>query len=250
MMRHAPESSVLDDQFCHCRRRPSPEDTVTIALGFVHRTGLLLCADTQQTGELKLQASKLMPHVYDDGSKTVFVTVGSARYARMGFQQIEEILDETPKAERTLSKMRQVVTYGIRTLHQEHLFKHPNSPTVQYLIGVWSAHSRDKGKGPILLVTDETAVVRHYGYECLGHGESIGHFLLRRDFKRVKKTTEEPKHTEDEVRALALKAVREIADYDPYVGGTLEAISLYRDGHMTDVSSLAKLTSRGKTLKR
>ena len=209
---------------------------MTIAAGFLYKTGLLLCADTQFTGNLKLIGSKILPMEYDDESKSVFVTVGHARYARMGVQLIQDSIADIPAAERTLAKMHQIIVAGVRELHQGHLYLHPRRDefNVQYLIGLWSAED----KRLAFLSTEETAVVRMYGYDCLGSGEVLAHRFIRPRYKRVTSVIEAPKHTEEDVRKLGLEALQEVKQYDPYCGGDTECLTLTNEGKMSKVEEL------------
>jgi hypothetical protein len=110
---------------------------LTIGAGFLYDNGLLLCADTQFTAHFKLQGSKILRYTYEDGSKSVFVTVGHMKYARMCVQLIHDSISGLPKTDRSLSKMHMILVAGVRELYQAHLFKHPDRQDyeVQFLVG-------------------------------------------------------------------------------------------------------------------
>jgi hypothetical protein len=153
---------------------------MTIAAGFFYDKGLLLCTDTQATGEFKIHGTKLLPHDYDDGSKTIFATVGNLSYARMGVQLAEMAIERIPSSARTLKDIHIVPEEQIYSLFIKHLYQHPEWKAdpglrVQYLVGVWSALDRSVG----FFKNQETAVERLYGYDCLGSGAEIAHFLIR-----------------------------------------------------------------------
>jgi hypothetical protein len=209
---------------------------MTVAAGFLYDKGLAICTDTQYTGTFKIHGTKLLREEYDDGSKSLFATVGSWSYARMCVQLIQDQIKATPSGERTLSRLHQIVVTGVRVLHQEHLFKHPAQEqlAVQFLIGLWSAKSKELG----FYVTEETAVVRMYGYYCAGTGQLLGDYILRPQYKRVKNTRELPKHTQREVLRMAAAALREIKNHDPNCGGDSEYVTLSRDGKMTGIQKL------------
>ena len=225
-------------------KRPLERTPVTIAVGFLYDEGLLLCADTQFTGQIKLIGSKILSRAYDDGSKSAFVVVGHARYARMCVNLIEDSIADLGAGARTLRKMhRRVITY-LKYIHQEHLFKHPTGGEikVQFLIGLWSA----KDKALAFIGTEETAVTRMYGYDCLGSGETLAHHYIRHKYRRVTSITQKPKHTEKEVRRLAMEALHEVKNYDPYCGGDSECLTLTNTGQMSFVRKLtAKVGKKG-----
>jgi hypothetical protein len=136
MLKRPRQSRRTIDWFPKVRRVKEPD--VTIAIGLLYDEGLLLCTDTQYSGSYKVQGTKLLRDEYDDGSKSVFATVGNWRYARMCVQLIQDQISATPKEHRTLARMHLIVTAGVRVLHQEHLFKHPLSDqlAVQLAVGL------------------------------------------------------------------------------------------------------------------
>ena len=212
---------------------------MTIAVGFLYDEGLLLCADTQFTGEIKLIGSKILSRVYDDGSKSAFVVVGHVRYARMCVNLIEDSIVDLDADARTLRELQRKVMAYIKYIHQEHIFEHPRADDipVQFLIGLWSA----KDKALVFLSTKDTAVTRMYGYDCLGSGETLAQRYIRPLYERVTSITQKPKHTEQEVRQFATGALREVKNYDPYCGGNSECLTLTNTGQM---SSVRKLTAK------
>lgn len=209
---------------------------MTIAAGFLYDGGLLLCADTQYTAQFRLHGSKLLRFEYDDGSRSVFATVGSAKYARMCVQLIQDSITALDKSERTLSKMHLVLVSGVKELHHSHLFKHPQRSelTVQFLVGLWSAQD----KALAFFSTEDTAVVRMYGYECAGSGEMLAQYLIRPKYRRVKGVGERPKHTKAEVMRLAAEAMREVKKTDPYCGGDTEYVTLTTGGDLSPVQKM------------
>ena len=122
----------------HRKQRPLTGAPMTIAAGFRYDNGLLLCADTQYTSQIKFRGSKILPKSYSDGSKSVFVIIGNPRYARMCVNVVEDTISDLEKDERTISKMQQMVISAVRDLHQGHIFKHPRRDdiAVQFLIAI------------------------------------------------------------------------------------------------------------------
>jgi hypothetical protein len=89
---------------------------VTIVAGFTYNEGILLCADTEYTSNLKLYASKIFAKEYDDGTKSVIALTGSQMYARMGIQDIEYGIEALPTP-RTFLGIRDVVLEAIGAVY-------------------------------------------------------------------------------------------------------------------------------------
>jgi 20S proteasome alpha/beta subunit len=228
------------------KQRPLTEAPVTIAAGFRYKNGLLLCADTQYTGQIKFRGSKILAKSYDDGSKSAFVIVGNPRYARMCVNVVEDTIESLDNPDRSLSKMQSIVIAGVKEIHQGHIFKHPRREeiTVQFLIGLWSART----KGDVaFLSTEDTSVIRVYGYDCLGSGEMLAQQFIRPKYHRITDITKRPLHSESEVRQLAIDALKEVKKYDAFCGYDSEYLTITNDG---DMSPIRKLTIRQSTSRR
>jgi hypothetical protein len=209
---------------------------MTIGAGFLYDGGLLLCADTQFTGQIKLQGSKILPYTYNDKSKSAIVTVGHAQYTKMCAQLIQDSVIDLPAASRTISKMHLVLIAAIKSLHQDHFFKHPqrDSLAAQFLIGFWSAQDKQIG----FFSTEETAVARMYGYNCLGSGEILAHKYIRPKYKRLTSILQKPRHTYDQVFKMAGDALKDVKAFDPNCGGHTEYLTISDDGEMSPVQKL------------
>ncbi|HTC64978.1 MAG TPA: hypothetical protein VK709_19205 [Candidatus Saccharimonadales bacterium] len=230
-------SEPLFGEFIPSRKRPLEGGPVTIAVGFRYDDGLLLCADTQYTGQIKFRGSKILAKSYADGSKSAFVIIGNLRYARMCVNLYEEMVEGTPAPECTLSKMKQLLISCVRELHHGHIFKHPRRDdiTVQFLIGLWSA----KTKGDVaFLSTEDTSVIRCYGYDCLGSGEMLAQQYIRPKYRRITDITQRPRHSEDFVRRLAVTALNNVKKYDAFCGYDSEYLTITNEGVMSKVQKL------------
>jgi len=221
---------------------------MTIAAGFLFDKGLLLCSDTQYTGQIKLLGSKIFPYEYSDGSKSVFVGVGHMMYTRMCVQLMQYSIEDIPPSERTIGRIHSMLVAGVTNLHQGHLFKHPRQDAIeaQFLIGIWAA----KDKSLAFFSTEETAVVRMYGYDVKGSSESLDQRIIRQRYQRVRNIREKPKHTETEARAMAMDALKESKQYDPYCGGDDECMVLKETGEMLPVGRLFINPSKSKGARR
>jgi hypothetical protein len=81
-------------------------------------------------------------------------------------------------------------------------------------------------------------VIRLYGYECLGSGEMLAHYLIRPRYKRVANVTSVSRQTKQDICRIAFDALSEVKKTDPNCGGDTEWLTLSRDGQMSRVQKL------------
>jgi len=222
------------DEGCDCpyypRKKPREllpwRVPVTIAAGFNFNEGILLCADKKHSAQMKLAASKIFRKTYDDGSKSIIVIAGNVMYARMGMQSMEALIEAIPRSDRTAETMAARIREAVRVLHHAHLFKHPDRPDAQYIIGLWSPSG-----GLKLLTTEDTAVNEMRGYDCVGAGAYLGHYLMRLLYQQCDKSFHD-------VLAIAIHALARIKSYDDACGGDSEFTVLTKTGEMLDIQTL------------
>lgn len=221
---------------------------MTIAAGFLYDGGLALCTDTQFTSFFKIHGTKLLRRTFDDGSKSVFATVGSASYGRMCVQLVQDQIAALDSSDRTLAQMQHLLIDGVRNLHHEHIFTHPDraAVAVQFLAGFWSATEKALG----FYMTEDTAVFRQYGYVCIGSGQLLGDYILRPKYKRVADITERPRHTKQEVLEMAQHALNEIKQHDPRVGGDSQCVTLTDDGQLSSLQTLGATPQAGQPVRK
>ena len=218
---------------------------MTIAAGFFYQGGLLLCADTQATGAYKIHGSKLLPNLYDDGSRTVFVTVGHLSYARMGAQVSEVAIGRIGKESRTTQAIHDAIAGEVYSLYVKHLYQHPSwgidgDLRVKYLVGVWSAKDQEVS----FFKNEDSALERLYGYECIGSGAELAHFLIRPFYTRRARKNAPHEHSKGYVLDLAVQAFEKVKTHDPNCGGDTQWMTLSDDGqHDAGVEPITPLPS-------
>jgi hypothetical protein len=150
---------------------------MTIAAGFVCRGGVLLCADTEETGwAMKIQAPKLH-HFECPGGKLAFAYAGNTAFAISAIQKCRSHLAEVP-AEKVLKELETVLEKEYR----RHVLRHPDHATnanldYRLLISIWCL-----GKPVRLFATDQTTLRQVENYECIGLGDYLAHYLIRPSF--------------------------------------------------------------------
>ncbi len=202
---------------------------MTVAAGFRFDEGLMLCTDTKHTysGAMKLQSPKIFKTEYASGLKTAFCIVGSVRYCKMIVQKCESALATLAPEETSKIEVKTVVETILLTAFQEHLYKHPDFSkgplSVSFLIGVWSPVD-----GIGFYSTEDTAINELFGYECLGQGSYLGHYLLRGLFR--------DNLSIEEVSLLATHMLIQTKNYDDSCGGDSQFIWFRRDGTVSDIA--------------
>ena len=135
------------------------------------------------------------------------------------------MIEAIPNRKRTTEAMVARVTEAVRLLHHNFLFKHPETPEVQYVIGLWSPSG-----GLKLITTEDTAVNEMRGYDCVGAGAYLAHYLVRSLYQ-------ESDRNFPDVLTIAVNAFARIRAYDNDCGGDSEFITLLADGKMSPVDS-------------
>lgn len=154
---------------------------MTIAAGFVHRDGVLLCADTHHEGyDLKLQSPK---HRYFECKfgRVCMVYAGNSAYAITVSQKIERKLKTLP-VENPLPTIEKIIDREYRRLVMTHPhFGQDSTLDYGFLLAIQTT-----GK-PVKLYTADQITVRQVdmdGYRCIGSGETFGTQLLKPIFAR------------------------------------------------------------------
>jgi 20S proteasome alpha/beta subunit len=203
----------------------SKEKRMTIAAGFVCREGVLLCGDTEQSGwAMKLHDAKV-DHFEHPGGKIAYAYAGNVPFALAAIQKLQKHLQRRPFAD-TMGEIEKILDREYR----RNVLKHPDhatdgSITYRILLGVWSP--RDKVK---LYATSHTAIEEVKGYQCVGAGDYLAHYLIR-------------KHVASGIpQAAALAhaayALSVIKDFVPDCGGMSIYILLEHDGRVGVLTSI------------
>lgn len=212
------------------RTKGSPEEApVTIAAGFSFSEGVILCTDTKHTysGAMKLQSPKIFKKEYSSGVKTAFCIVGTVRYCKMIVQKCEGAIATLEQDKCSKVEVKTVIETILLNTFQEHIYKHPDFATrtlsAGFLIGIWSPID---GLG--FYSTEDTAINELFGYECLGQGSYLGHYILRPLFRDNLKM--------EQVSLLATHVLIQVKNYDDSCGGDSQFVWLRKDGTISDVT--------------
>lgn len=196
---------------------------MTAVAGFIFDSGILMCADTKHTysGQMKLESTKIFSSSHPNGINSAFGIVGSVDYARMAMQECEAALSGLSRRN-TKAKIRAVITRVLRDICRE-----PHE-AFELLLAIYSPTN-----GLAMFKTRDGAVCELRGYECLGSGSYLGHYLVRDQYQRLGRTNA----SLDGILFLSVSALTNIKNYDDGCGGRSEFVVLRRDGTMSDVVS-------------
>src|SRR5438105_14228253 len=114
---------------------------MTIAAGFCYDDGLLLCADSMHTSDLKLHRPKIFMTRYEDGL-IAFALAGHEGYAKMAIQDCTDAILACEASQRSVKTIKRIVRNTLRSTYVDHIDMRP--PHEQYdvqialLVAVWS----------------------------------------------------------------------------------------------------------------
>lgn len=196
---------------------------MTIAIGLNCESGALLCSDTKYTGSMAIYEPKIFSRDYFYGSKSAFVVVGNAAFAKMAVRRCEGALAKAKKS--TLREMEELIESVLLKVHKEHIFKHPDrnlegGPDFWLIVALWSPED-----GLRTYHTNQTALVPFDLFHCAGSGEYLGRYLLtpiykKPDFKLPYATT------------IACTVLMRVKGYDANCGGNSQFLLLSKTGWM------------------
>jgi 20S proteasome alpha/beta subunit len=150
---------------------------MTIAAGFVHRDGVLLCADTQHESSVnRLHAKKLFAFGCKFGNLGI-AYAGNSAFARAVIQIMQAKLDTLPVND-PLPAIRRIVDKEYRRL----VYQHPHfgqDPTLDFgfVFAVQKA-----GEKVRLYSTEQVAVLESNPYKIIGVGEILGNVLVHSNY--------------------------------------------------------------------
>src|SRR4051794_24857049 len=107
-------------------RYPQPQRRhMTIAAGFCSSEGILICADTLQSGmELNAYRSKITVAEYECG-KVVFASDGCVEYAHAAIDKCKESLAQAGNSLRC-EQIKDVIAKTLDSQYRKHVYRNPD----------------------------------------------------------------------------------------------------------------------------
>lgn len=211
-------------------KRLARSNAVTIAAGFRFNTGILLCADTQYSGEAKTYETKLFQIRHKDSSLVLAVS-GRYLFAKRAVERIEANILAIPEDRLSKGNMQDAIEAALRFVYDNHVYTHPDwgtddAPLFNFVIGMYSPID-----GDFLLATDETLTADMDDRVCLGSGAYLGDYLSRMYTGRYDEM--------DRVLSLAIYILQQTKSYDQTCGGESEFIVLWDEGGISPMEKLS-----------
>ncbi len=192
---------------------------MTIAAGFVHRDGILLCAETEHTSQtLKSHAAKVR-HFECKWGRVGIGYAGNADNATVVSQKIEKAVKSLQSKDDVLPKIEEIVEAQYRRL--VHRNPNPSDHDFQLLIVL-----RPTNEVPRLWVTVGIGVLEVDTYRIIGIGETLGETLIEPGFVRGADS--------ERILLLALHAMAIVKRHIPYCGGMSMYLDLKNDGSVLE----------------
>ena len=217
---------VLDKNHPAYRHR---RKSMTIGVGFTYDGGLLLCADTKVSGAIKENQSKIDVRTSNNGYCRIAFAMSAVdlNFPKSAVDKCwAHVQQKVDFAVASMDAVVEEVERSLASFYETYIYPHPdrqpNSPYLQFLVGIWL---RDETR---LYVSYETLFRRVEEYECIGSAAYLAKFLIRR---YLKANGERWDSTDAEL--MAEFAVGSAIEYDEACGGTPEILKITNDGTVT-----------------
>ncbi|HEX5410918.1 MAG TPA: hypothetical protein VFZ27_03570 [Terriglobia bacterium] len=196
---------------------------MSIGMGFKCDDGIVLAADTQHSGALKLRGEKVFEIT---GTPGISVCIAGAGRVSLIRKAVELIGKDVAKDGATIDMMVKVENV-LTTIHQRHIYPYKgveeSRPSLQLLIGVWT-----KDAGFYLLETEHTVPNFVDDYAVIGSGGSIAEYIIKTSRGYINSTSD--------AKYLAAYAVAMAKTYDLFCGGETRIRTLAQGGNVGTAS--------------
>jgi 20S proteasome alpha/beta subunit len=201
------------------QRYPWPkEKRMTIAAGFGLREGILLCSDTQYTGDMKIQDHKIFGGDFGPG-KIAITFAGPENYGKFAIQECMDAIGS--KSDKSLRGVISAIRTTVKRIYEEYIDSRPEperyDARFRLIIGLWHEVS-----GLHLLSSNSVIVKRETSWTCIGTGEYLARYLAEPVYN--------PLMTIPSAIVMATQMLSAIKKHDANCGGYSEITILKSDG--------------------
>jgi hypothetical protein len=222
--RHPSELRLKPDQSAYRPRRMP----VTIAIGFVYDGGLLFCADTKVTTNIKTNESKIVHFVSNNGYGRMVFAMSSTdiNFPKSAIEKCwESVCEKVDFATDSIEKVHNEAEKSLSEFYRDHIYPHPDrtpgATFLELLVGIWL-----RGENR-LYVSHETVLNSIETYECIGSGAYLAKYLIG-NYQQANPGA----NSLQDAELIARHAVQSAIDYDEYCGGNPEMIIIRNDGEI------------------
>lgn len=201
---------------------------MTIAACFKFDGGVLFCADTKITTDIKTNESKIFEKVYEGGyCASVFVLTGATPFAKSAITRCENHISKLDHLEVTFGDIQEELQVVLSGFYQSHIYPHPDRPAIDFglLIGVWL-------RGEIRMFSTYDATVNIVPeYECLGTGAYLAKYWIKQFLASQKRWEDQSRPLED-IALISTFALKSVMDYDESCGGEAQFLVMKENGEI------------------
>ena len=202
---------------------------VTIAAGFSFDGGLLLCADTKITTDVKTNESKLFYRAYGNGecATTFAVAAEDLDFATAAIDECQDAIAKLDLTTASAEGVKQAVKSALVSFHEEHLFPRPEKSEpadFDLLVGLWL-------RGTTHLLASHYTVVNPVldPYRCIGTGGYLAKFWIKKFL-----AANPPPLTLDDAAMIASYALNTVTEFDETTGGEVELLIMKDSGEIEE----------------
>ncbi|HEY0875587.1 MAG TPA: hypothetical protein VGD94_19070 [Vicinamibacterales bacterium] len=196
---------------------------MTLVAGIVCADGLVLCSDTELTGNTqKGNRAKIFTigHCHEDCLIAIGVA-GDYDFGKAAIQYMGPVFGE-PEAP-SLENMRSALSDAVTDVYTNHIYPNKlNQRDIYLMAAMWR-----QGEGVSLIKTSETALIHVERYEAIGTGGELAEYILKRMYADDMRL--------DQAVALAIHVLREVKERGQGVGGETHISVISNDGRLFEV---------------
>jgi 20S proteasome alpha/beta subunit len=192
---------------------------MTIAAGFWVSDGVLLCADTQYTGGMRVYENKIFGLTLSGkGACSVHIALaGHDGTCKMAVEDCFEAIEGIPAGHRNYATVKGKIRSAVKALHDGYAKTNANK-RFQLMVALWM-----KADNKLRLMRTQGDTVSSVPrYDCVGCGEYLGHYLLRPAYRSAMSTAHGV--------LIAVNALSAIKRYDASCGGYSDLRLVRPDG--------------------
>lgn len=202
---------------------------MTIAAGFEFDGGIMLCADTKITADIKTNESKLFWEVYKEKCVTAFaVSANDFGLAKAAVRECEDGIGKIHFENADMATIRKSIESSLVKFYKTNIFPNPDfRAQMEFLVGIWFRRETQ------LYVSNETVLNPVHGYECIGDGASLAKYLIKQAGIEKPRYVGQYRPTLEEVGLVAGYALESTTEHIESTGGEVEYISLSDNAEQT-----------------
>jgi len=201
---------------------------VTIAIGFAYDGGLLFCADTKVTTNIKTNESKIVHFVSNNGYGRMTFAMSSTdlNFPRSAIEKCwESVCEEVDFATDSIEEVHHKAEESLAEFYRDHIYPHPDrtpgATFLELLVGIW-LRGQER-----LYKSHETVLTAIDQYECIGSGAYLAKYLIGQY-----QIANPGRMSLQDAAMIIPYAVQSAIDYDEYCGGNPETMIILDNGEV------------------